>query len=96
MSPMRNEELDAVTEQLRAAGIYHWTIASTGSGHLQVRWQTGGGTRSCVVAATGSDHKGQHNACALVRRMLKADGLLVDQAEPAAASVKLPAWRMEL
>jgi hypothetical protein len=50
-----------------------------------VRWQVGGELRFYTVASSGSDWRGPKNVRAEVRRMLRADGLLVapEKADPA-------------
>jgi hypothetical protein len=82
---MRNEELAAALTELKTAGIADPIIAKTGSGHLQVRWQVGVALRCYTVASSGSDWRGPKNVRAEVRRMLRADGLLVapEKADPA-------------
>jgi hypothetical protein len=92
---MANAELDAVTRELRDAGIYDWTVAPTGSGHLQVRWSGPNGMRACTVAATGSDHRGPANMAAQTRRLLKEDGLLAPP-KPPPVRVRARTWQSEI
>ena len=67
----RNQELDAVVDQLEAAGIEYQVERGR---HVKVRFSVGGVARTCLVAATGSDWRGALNNRARVRRMLRADG----------------------
>lgn len=96
---MRNEELDAALNELKAAGISD-PIVSRGGRHLQLRWQLGNGAiRFFSVSTTPSDRRGPRNARAEIRRLLKADGLLVKgepAAAPAAPAKALPAWQIEI
>lgn len=73
----RNECLDAVVGELRAAGIRDIEYANGGK-HLQVRWQVSGRSRRVVtVPVSPSDHRAVANTRADVRRLLRADGMLV-------------------
>jgi hypothetical protein len=94
---MRNQELAAVLDELRRAGIHDPVIAPTAR-HLQVRWPTPSGFRFHVVPSSGSDWRGPHNARSAVRRKLRDDGLLPMNPEPLATPTA-PAkrdWRTEI
>jgi hypothetical protein len=69
----RNENLDAITAVLEAAGV---TYTLAWGKHPRVRWIAGGRARMIVVSRTGSDIRGEKNARCMVRRMLRQDGLL--------------------
>jgi hypothetical protein len=77
---MRNECLDAAIDELNAAGIRDVT-RSYGSKHLQLCWQSPTGTpRMLSISITPSDHFAPQKVRADVRRLLRADGMLVDRA----------------
>ena len=78
---MRNACLDAALGELNAAGIRDVAHARGGK-HLQIRWQVNGATRFYSLPGTPSDHRSVANTRADVRRLLRADGFLVDR-EPA-------------
>lgn len=67
----RNQELDAVTDQLDLVGI-NYTIER--GRHIKIKWTANGVTRTSIVAATGSDWRGTLNNKARVRRLLRQDG----------------------
>lgn len=76
---MRNECLHAALGELHAAGIRDVTHARGGK-HWQIRWQVNGTTRFYSLPGTPSDHRSIANTRADVRRLLRADGMLVDRA----------------
>jgi hypothetical protein len=79
---MSNQCLDAAIATLKEAGVYDCQL-SRGGKHLQIHWAANGALRFYVLAGTPGDWRSVHNTKAEVRRMLKADGLLVG--EPASA-----------
>jgi hypothetical protein len=74
---MSNPCLDAVIAALKEAGVYDYRL-SQGGKHLQVHWEVNGAPKFIVVPGTPGDWRSPHNVRAEVRRMLRADGLLVD------------------
>jgi hypothetical protein len=82
---MRNECLDAVISELNAVGVRDISHANGGR-HRQLRWASPNGDPrvfNVSYGTTSSDHRSAANAHAEIRRMLKADGLLVDRPPPA-------------
>jgi hypothetical protein len=75
---MKNECLDAALEVLREAGVHGASVARGGK-HLQVQWQVNGRPRFYVVSGTPSDVRSVANTRADMRRMLRADGLLLEE-----------------
>ena len=85
---MRNPCLEAALKELDAAGIRDVEQVHGGK-HLQLRWQTNGrGLRVYNMPRTPSDWRAVHNTRAGIRRLLRADGLLIEpeRAESSAAS----------
>jgi hypothetical protein len=76
---MRNECLDTALEALREAGVHDHTVARGGK-HLQVQWLCNGRSRFYVLPATASDVRAVANTRSGIRRMLRADGLLSQDA----------------
>jgi hypothetical protein len=93
----RNPCLDAALCELEAAGIRD-VERGYGGKHLQLRWRVNGGEeRMYSLPNTPSDVRAGANARADIRRMLKADGLLLDTTKPAAATVPRPrTWQDEI
>jgi hypothetical protein len=95
---MSNECLDAAIATLREAGVYNYQI-SRGTKHLQLRWEVNGMPRFHVLPGSPSDRRPPNNVRADIRRMLKADGLLVDapttQEKPRRLSVEQRLQRLE-
>jgi hypothetical protein len=76
--------LDAAIDELGAAGIHDIT-RSYGSKHLQLRWPSPSGMpRMVSMSVTPSDQFAPQKVRADIRRILRADGLLVDQEPPRA------------
>jgi hypothetical protein len=71
----RNICIDAVTAEMRAAGITY--EITHGGKHMQVQWSTNGKRRLYVVPRTPSDWRAAQNARAGIRRLLRKEGLLV-------------------
>ena len=81
----RNPCLDAALREFAVAGIRDVTQAH-GSKHLQLRWQVNGHPpRMYSFALTPSDVNAPLNVRATIRRMLREDGIQVDQPKSAAA-----------
>jgi hypothetical protein len=79
---MKNDCLTAALDELNAAGIRDVAHAR-GAKHWQIRWGgSNGTTRFYSVPGTPSDHRSAANVRADIRRLLRADGFLVDR-EPA-------------
>lgn len=95
MSSSKNEELAAILHELAGVGI-HSPIVAPGGKHLQVRWETNAGSRFYSLPRTGSDWRGARNARAEVRRMLRADGLLIEEKSEPSAERARPHWRLEI
>jgi hypothetical protein len=74
---MKNPCLAAVLEELNASDVRHIT-RSQGGKHVQLRWPTPRGERMITLPMTPSDHRASDNARAVVRRMLREDGMLVE------------------
>jgi cob(I)alamin adenosyltransferase len=71
----RNQQLEAVLGELRAAGITNSEVHQ--NTHTHIRWRGPTGIeRVCVVAGTSRSASGVANARATVRRMLRQDGVL--------------------
>jgi hypothetical protein len=76
----RNPCLDAAIDELNLAGVRDVTHAP-GSKHWQLRWQSLTGTpRMLSISITPSDRFAPAKVRADVRRLLRADGMLVDRA----------------
>jgi hypothetical protein len=84
----RNPCLDVASAELSAAGIRD-VVPSHGGKHLQIRWKVNGHEkRMYSMAITPSDVNAEHNVRA---RMLREDGILVDQPKTIEAlAPKLP------
>ena len=79
---MKNACLEAALDELNDAGIRDVAHARGGK-HYQVRWGgSNGATRVYNLPCTPSDYRAAANVRADIRRLLRADGLLVDR-EPA-------------
>lgn len=79
---MKNSCLNAALDELGAAGIRDVRHAPGGK-HRQISWQSNGATRFYNVSVGApSDYRSIANTRADVRRLLRADGFLVDR-EPA-------------
>jgi hypothetical protein len=80
---MKNSCLNAALDELADAGIRDVAHAPGGK-HRQLRWQANGTTRFYNVSVGApSDSRSIANTRANIRRMLKADGMLVDRLPPA-------------
>lgn len=71
---MANENLEAVSAELEAAGV-KFTVRNGGK-HIHLEWQHEGAARMFVVPATPSDRRGWLNARTDVRKILREDGLI--------------------
>jgi hypothetical protein len=82
----RNEALDYVTAEFKSRGI-RFETETTGSNHIEIRWQVSKEkeVRSYFVPNSPSDVRGRLNARAQVRRLLRQDGVKLEQ-EPAPRS----------
>jgi len=90
----RNPCLDAALRELAAAGIRD-VIQSHGSKHLQLRWSVNGhAERMYSMAITPSDVNAPHNVRATIRRMLREDGIMVDQPKSTAVPAPKPSHRL--
>ena len=70
----RNQQLEAVLGELRAAGIASEIRVNK---HVQVLWRGPGGVaRVCAIAKSSRSATGTANARATARRMLRQDGML--------------------
>ncbi len=79
---MRNDCLDAALDELNDAGIRDVAHARGGK-HYQLRWVSlSGATRVYNLPCTPSDYRAAANVRSDIRRLLRADGFLVDR-EPA-------------
>jgi hypothetical protein len=79
---MKNACLEAALDELNDAGIRDVSHARGGK-HWQIRWGGPNGvTRFYNVPGTPSDYRTVANTRADVRRLLRADGFIVDR-EPA-------------
>jgi hypothetical protein len=78
---MRNACLDVALRELAAAGIRD-VVQAPGGKHWQIQWQANGECRMYSLPVTPSDHRAAANTRAEIRRMLRADGFLVDQPKP--------------
>jgi hypothetical protein len=82
---LKNSCLNAVLEELNAAGVRDISHANGGR-HRQLRWAARNGdvrVFNVSFGTTSSDYRAAANARSEIRRMLKADGMLVDRAPPA-------------
>jgi hypothetical protein len=69
--------LEAVLEELHAAGVHHPMIVNGGK-HVQVRWTSARGVpRMLTLPSTPSDRRSADNCRADARRILREDGMLV-------------------
>jgi hypothetical protein len=76
---MKNPCIEAAVDELARAGIRDVSHVQ-GSKHRQIRWQSPTGMpRMLSISVTPSDHFAPAKVRADVRRMLRADGLLVDR-----------------
>jgi hypothetical protein len=73
-----NECLNAAIAALKEAGVYDYQLVRGGK-HLQIHWKYGLEPRFYVLPVTPGDWRSVHNVRAEVRRMLRADGLLVEE-----------------
>jgi hypothetical protein len=90
----RNPCLDAALRTLDDAGVRNVTQAHGGK-HLQLRWQVNGHPqRMYSFALTPSDINAPHNVRATIRRMLREDGIQVDQPKSTAAPAPKPSHRL--
>ena len=79
---MRSPCTDAAIAELRAAGVYDYELVRGGK-HWQVQWALKDGARRFyVLPGTPSDWRSARNVRADIRRLLKADGLIL-AADPA-------------
>lgn len=70
----RNQQLEAVLDELGAVGIK--PVVQLNS-HYKVRWYNSSGQeRTLVLASTPGGGRGVNNARAMARRMLRQDGVL--------------------
>jgi hypothetical protein len=75
--------LKAALEELALAGVREVTHAQNAKSY-QVRWQSmTGAPRMLSVSITPSDHFAPSKVRADVRRILRADGMLIDRPAPA-------------
>jgi hypothetical protein len=86
---MRNACIDVVIAELRAVGIYDYEIAHGGK-HPQVHWSINGARRFYIAAATPSDRRAAQNARTGIWRLLREDGLLVQEAAPERSAPRPP------
>jgi hypothetical protein len=94
---MSNPCLDAAIAALKEAGVYDYRLAPGGK-HLQLHWEVNGAARFYALPNTPSDWRSSHNVRAEVRRMLKADGALVDtpnEPKPRRLSLEQRVQRLE-
>jgi hypothetical protein len=71
--------LTLALEQLAAAGVHHPEVAR-GAKHLQLRWFTPRGERRCfAVSGTPSDWRTPQNTARDLRRVLREDGMLLEE-----------------
>lgn len=77
---MRDDALSLVSKEFRLWGI-EFDHRFRGSGHIELRWRAAQEkpVRSYIIAKTGSDHRGWLNARAEIRRLLRADGLVLKE-----------------
>jgi hypothetical protein len=64
----KNRSLDAVTYELRAAGISYQIEQGK---HLKIKWSMNGRNETYVVPRSSGDHRGHKNARAEIRRKLR-------------------------
>ncbi len=79
---MKNECLKAIRAELSRVGIRDVTQVHGGK-HTQVRWAFNGTVRSYTVPGTPGDVRSVRNSRAAIRRLLRADGLIVEEPRPA-------------
>jgi hypothetical protein len=93
---MKNECMSAALTELFAAGVQNRDIVRSGNGkHNQLRWPGANGReRMLVVPVSASDHRAADNMRAVVRRMLREDGMLPTAAEAEFEADKKPIDRM--
>ena len=72
-----SDHINAVISELRQAGAQDIVVIRRAK-HPQVRWSGLRGLRLYTLPATPSDHRGHANGVADVRRMLRADGMLIE------------------
>ena len=85
---MRNACLEAALAELEAAGIRD-VAQSHGGKHIQLRWSVNGnGLRIYSLPATPSDVRSSHNTRAGIRRILRADGVLMTPERKPSATPK--------
>lgn len=80
---MKNEYLAAAIDELRAVGIYEHKVMGGGK-HIKLMWHHKEHVRLFTLPCTPSDVRGIKNSRADLRRILRADGLLVTDEQPAA------------
>jgi hypothetical protein len=76
MSSSRNQELNAITTELDAAGL-RYEISGGGHRHFKIRWVAPDGKpRTVTAASSSSDTNARWFARAKTRRILRAGGVL--------------------
>jgi hypothetical protein len=80
---MKNTCLNAALDELSDAGIRDVSHAN-GAKHRQISWRSPNGATRFYTVSSGapSDHRAVANTRSDIRKLLRADGLLVDR-EPA-------------
>lgn len=73
---MVDKDFDIIANELLAHGIKYRT-EKAGSGHTNIYWEIGGKERRYTTSTTPSDHRSRLNCRAEVRRMLRADGIVI-------------------
>jgi hypothetical protein len=88
---MRNECLAAALRELDAAGVRDIEQVNGGK-HLQLRWRVNGhaALRMYSLPVTPSDWRAPRNTRAEIRRILRADGVLVVPEKVAPAPARKP------
>lgn len=69
-----DSQLDVIRRELEAVGVAH--TVEFGGKHPRVVWYVEGRRYACVCAKTSSDYRGVLNCRAVVRRLLRKEGLL--------------------
>lgn len=72
MTTRKNESVDAICHEVRAAGIK--PVVTRTNHHLRISWLSRDRIRYCIVPSTPSDYRSVLNSRALARRLLRADG----------------------
>jgi hypothetical protein len=87
---MRNGCLEAALAELESVGIRDVTVAKTGGGHYQLRWQVRDhDPRIFGVSGTPSDVRAPARVRTEIRRVLRTDGMLPER-EVKAAPIRQP------